>query len=84
MTATLNRNRSSLATSAVLVTAASGYRLLVVAAELDVSRFERVVAEVRAVLEQAGGERAGSPADYHQSHLSCTPSCDGRASVIRR
>ncbi len=47
----------------VLVTTAPGYRLLVAPAELDVSRFERLVAEARAVLEQARGERAADLLD---------------------
>jgi len=42
----------------VLVTQAPGYRLMVARADLDVSRFERLVAAARAALEQADGERA--------------------------
>jgi DNA-binding SARP family transcriptional activator len=42
----------------MLVTQAPGYRLMVAAADLDVSRFEELVAAGRAALERADGERA--------------------------
>jgi DNA-binding SARP family transcriptional activator/tetratricopeptide (TPR) repeat protein len=47
----------------VLVTSASGYRLLVAPGEIDVSRFGELVAAARAAFEEANGARAAELLD---------------------